>query len=87
MANVHDHAVRPAMDIDISHDHDHSKSEFQLKEVEHVNLSAQNPVFNESEPELHARTWIALEAFFLLNYTQVVALQSPAAVVSICLVT
>jgi hypothetical protein len=56
----------------------------QLKEVEHVDNAPQNPVFDEEEvePELHIRTWIALAAFFLLNYTQVVALQGPAAVVS-----
>lgn len=36
----------------------------------------------EEEPELTARTWIALGAMFLLNLVQVLALQGPPAVVS-----
>ena len=59
--------------------------QLECKEVEHVDVSA--PELNvdeaEVEPELHARTWIALAAFWLLNYTQVVALQGPSASVSI----
>ena len=35
----------------------------------------------EEEPELHARTYIALAAMFLLNYAMVIALQAPPAVV------
>ena len=61
------------------------RDQYELKEVEHADLSAQNVVVyadEELEPELHIRTWIALAAFFLLNYTQVVALQGPTAVVS-----
>jgi hypothetical protein len=40
----------------------------------------------EEEPELHARTYLALASMFLLNFVQVVALQGPPAVVcaSIC---
>jgi hypothetical protein len=79
MANVHNHTtVQPATEIDTK---DHGQ--YELKEVEHVDLSTQNPTFDEEvvEPELHARTWITLAAFFLLNYTQVVALQGPSAVV------
>lgn len=34
------------------------------------------------EPELHARTYIALFSMFMLNLVQVVALQGPPAVVS-----
>ncbi len=36
---------------------------------------------NEEEPEIHARTWFALLAMFLLNLVQVFALQGPPAVV------
>jgi hypothetical protein len=36
----------------------------------------------DEEPELHARTYLALLAMFLLNMVQVVALQGPPAVVS-----
>lgn len=35
------------------------------------------------EPQLHYRTWIAVVAFFLLNFVQIVAMQSPAAVVGL----
>lgn len=38
---------------------------------------------NDTEPELHARTYVALSAMFLLNLVQVFALQGPPAVVSI----
>lgn len=45
----------------------------------------ENLVYNddEEEPEIRARTWIALAALWLLNYVQVVALQGPPAVVCI----
>ncbi len=64
----------------------------QTQEVESVDRSNQNPPLTREDddddpggddPELHARTWIALAAFFLLNFTQVVALQGPTAVVSL----
>lgn len=35
----------------------------------------------EQEPELHARTYFALAAMFLLNLVQVLALQGPPAMV------
>ena len=35
----------------------------------------------DEEPELHARTYIALASMFLLNLVQVFALQGPPAVV------
>ena len=43
-----------------------------------------NLVYNEveDEPEIRARTWVALAAMFILNLVQVVALQGPPAVVS-----
>ncbi|OQV11091.1 hypothetical protein CLAIMM_14988 [Cladophialophora immunda] len=37
---------------------------------------------NDEEPELHLRTYIALAAFFLLNFVQIVALQGPPSVLS-----
>ena len=79
MADVHNNKTQLATEADTK-----DRGQYELKEVELVDLSAQNPVFDEEEvePELHARTWIALAAFFLLNYTQVVALQGPSAVVS-----
>ena len=36
----------------------------------------------DQEPELHARTYVALFAMFMLNGVQVLALQGPPAVVS-----
>lgn len=55
-----------------------------IKQMEHIDVSDQNITFDEAEmePQFHARTWIALVAFFLLNFVQVVALQGPASVVS-----
>lgn len=35
----------------------------------------------DEEPELHARTYVALLSMFMLNLVQVVALQGPPAVV------
>ena len=37
---------------------------------------------DEEEPEIHARTYLALVAMFTLNLVQVFALQGPPAVVS-----
>lgn len=57
-----------------------------VTELEHVQSSARvqstGEEEEEAEPVFHARTWIALAAFFLLNYVQVVALQGPSSVVS-----
>lgn len=39
---------------------------------------------DENEPELHARTYVAVLAMFLLNMVQVLALQGPPAVVGGC---
>ncbi len=72
--------VQPATDLNTK-----DNGKYELQEAEHIDLSSQNLTFDEQElePELHARTWIALAAFFLLNFTQVVALQGPSSVVSI----
>ena len=56
------------------------------KHIEDVdsNDDQNNLHYNESdqEPELHARTYVALFAMFVLNGVQVLALQGPPAVVS-----
>jgi hypothetical protein len=53
------------------------------KHLERIVTSEENLVYDDvdEEPELHARTYIALAAMFLLNLVQVVALQGPPAVV------
>ena len=52
--------------------------------VEQIESTTGNLVYenDQAEPELHARTYVALAAMFLLNFVQVVALQGPPAVVS-----
>ena len=79
MSDVHNPMVQPATELNTK-----DNGKYELQEAEHVDVSAQNLTFDEQElePELHARTWIALAAFFLLNFTQVVALQGPSSVVS-----
>ena len=51
--------------------------------MEEIPTSDNNLVYEnvDEEPELHARTYIALAAMFLLNFVQIVALQGPPAVV------
>jgi len=52
--------------------------------MEKVDTNEGNLVYTDvdEEPELHARTYIALLSMFALNLVQVFALQSPPAVVS-----
>ena len=79
MADIHDNKVQPTSESEIK------AAEVGLADTKHVEHSTDFiPVYEEEEevPKLHARTFIALAAFFLLNYTQVVALQGPATVVS-----
>jgi hypothetical protein len=59
------------------------KNSDEEQHLEHVKTSSLNLEYNddEEEPEIHARTYIALAAMFLLNLVQVVALQGPPAVV------
>lgn len=54
-----------------------------MEQYEHDVDSYGNLVYenSEEEPELHARTYLALSAMFLLNLVQVFALQGPPAVV------
>lgn len=64
----------------------HEKSSFVNEQhLEQVTTSNGNLEYNnsEEEPEMHARTYLALAAMFLLNLAQVVALQGPPAVVSL----
>jgi hypothetical protein len=61
------------------------KSFEDVKHIEHVLPSTDNLVYDHDneEPELHARTYLAVAAMFLLNLVQVLALQAPPAVVCI----
>jgi hypothetical protein len=63
----------------------HEKTLEGAKHVERVlgSSSNLNLVYdgNDEEPELHARTYFALSAMFLLNLVQVLALQGPPATV------
>lgn len=54
------------------------------KHLETVTTQTSNLVYNQDdeEPELHARTYFAVAAMFLLNMVQVLALQGPPTVVS-----
>jgi hypothetical protein len=54
------------------------------KHLEHVSTNEGNLVYDDvdEEPELHARTYIALLSMFALNFVQVFALQGPPSVVS-----
>lgn len=54
------------------------------KHLEKIDPDDQNLVYDDvdEEPELHARTYVALLSMFALNLVQVFALQSPPAVVS-----
>jgi hypothetical protein len=59
------------------------KSSVEEHDSEHVITSSANVEYNndEEQPEIHARTFVALAAMFLLNLVQLVALQGPPAVV------
>lgn len=67
---------------DLVHSLVQEKSSDDEKHLEHV-PSEINLEYNddEEEPEIHARTYVAVAAMFLLNFVQVVALQGPPAVV------
>lgn len=68
----------------VEHD-EKSRDTTGIEEVENTGVSVgQRLSYHERvEPQFHHRTWIALVAFFLLNFVQVVAIQSPAAVVGL----
>lgn len=82
----------PRRDVDTStrildattHGSDHGKPELSSeKYLEEVDMTQENMVYDdaEHEPELHLRTWIALVAMWLYNYTIVFTLLSPPTVV------
>ncbi len=62
---------------------DDEKDSSEEKHLEPIVTLETNLVYDDvdEEPELHARTYIALAAMFLLNLVQVLALQGPPAVV------
>lgn len=60
------------------HDEKHTVQHHEHAVDAHGNLVYENA---EEEPELHARTYLALASMFLLNLVQVFALQGPPAVV------
>ena len=62
-----------------------SESMVNQQHMEKVDTNEGNLVYTDvdEEPELHARTYIALLSMFALNLVQVFALQSPPAVVSV----
>jgi hypothetical protein len=68
-----------------THSPGHEQDSTELQQVERIPTSDLNLVYddNDEEPELHARTYFALVAMFILNLVQVVALQGPPAVVRI----
>ena len=77
MVGTLDHAVSHPSDAGVK-----TNDEYELNEVERAEPNVAGlPSDDEDVPELHARTWIAITAFFLLNFTQVVALQGPSTVV------
>lgn len=79
--------IHATSDVLVTNDKTSERSD--VNQVEHAPPSSPLPVIDgqdedlEVEPDFHARTWLALAAFFLLNYVQVVALQGPSAVVCI----
>ena len=68
-------------DIDLSRE---KQADSIGRELDVTKTEEGNLVYDDvdEEPELHTRTYIALAAFFLLNYVQVYALQGPPLVVS-----
>ena len=75
----HQSAERNKQDVSQYGEKQHSSIEQHEHALDsHGNLVYEN---SEEEPELHARTYLALASMFLLNYVQVVALQGPPAVV------
>lgn len=58
-----------------------SVDEKQREDVVKTEIINMEYVHDDEEPELHARTYVALAAMFFLNLVQVVALQGPPAIV------
>ncbi|GAM88149.1 hypothetical protein ANO11243_061800 [Dothideomycetidae sp. 11243] len=73
--------IQPGRDMSLAQSK--QQDSLHMEQVEHVDSQRQlEGVDAEDDPKLTARTWVALVAFFFLNYTQVVALQGPAAVLN-----
>ena len=72
--------VSPAADHD---EKSHDPTGFEEVEITGVSIGQRPSYHEEVEPHFHYRTWIALVAFFLLNFVQIVAIQSPPAVVGL----
>ena len=70
-----------ANDNDTAHHEQVGREDMKSESVPPVDA---NLVYDddEEEPEIHARTYLALLAMFTLNLVQVLALQGPPAVVS-----
>jgi hypothetical protein len=60
------------------------KGSSEAKHVEHIDSSVDNMTYDDAdkEPELQARTYLALSSMFIMMVAQVMSLQSPPAVVS-----
>lgn len=63
--------------------HNNEKTSPGVDLLEQFDATRTNLVYDnvDEEPELHARTYIAILAVFLINIVQVFALQGPPAVV------
>lgn len=69
--------------VDATTKDDNGKPASSEKYLEDIDMTHENMVYDdaEHEPELHLRTWIALVAMWLYNYTIVFTLLSPPTVV------
>lgn len=66
--------------LSITNSVDPDKTEQEVNHIEFTSPSKANESADE-EPKLHARTYFALGAMFMLNMVQTLALQSPPVVV------
>ncbi len=69
--------------------HGGDKEWSHTEEAEQVTADTVDLVYDnaDEEPELHARTYVAVAAIFILYLVQVMALQGPPAVVSLVLLS
>lgn len=82
---MENHKFSDPVDVKVtSHQLENSFVEAQKEHLDN-RIPRDNLVYDnvDVEPELHLRTYLALASVILLNYVQVIALQSPPAVVSI----
>jgi hypothetical protein len=73
----------PNFDTALEHSSASEDKVVEDEQLERITTSGANLVYDSSdeEPELHARTYVAVAAMFLLNLVQVFGLQGPPAVV------